>query len=206
METILKADVLHEKSSNAAGKEKIDKIMDTIIEQAKIPEQENAENAEGKTPQEPVKPKGKADKERFIFSSETIISGEEKADLEEIRNRLTKELKPSNEIELIIVDRIISSIWRLKRCLVIEKKTMEYNASCIQEYEQGFLKTRKRTDEEIQQLKAVKIIEDRNKREELSRYETMLERQIYRALSELDRLRKRESKQERKTARKTKRK
>lgn len=200
MSTILKEDVLRGKNKETSSKEKVDKIMNTIVESVGTANPAKMESAESKIQAETIKPAESALKQH-IFSSEILIEGENESDLDEVRNRLIKELKPSDEIESIIVDRIVSSVWRLKRCLKIESHIMEYGTSCIQEYEQGFFRTRKRTNKELTQLKALKIIEDRTRMGELSKYETMLEMQIYKALRELGKYRRRETRQEKKMLR-----
>ncbi|HHT9137726.1 MAG TPA: hypothetical protein ACFYEK_10860 [Candidatus Wunengus sp. YC60] len=203
MATILKEDILRRKNKETSSKEKVDKIMSTIVEplvQSNLPKSESKET---KPLSETAKP-AESTARQHIFSSEILIDGESASDLDEIRNRLLKELKPSGEIESMLVDRIVSSVWRLKRCLKIESQIIEFESSCIQEYEQGFFRTRKRTNKELSQLKALKITEDKNRLEELSRYETVLERQIYKALSELDKLRRHGSVSEKRVLRKTK--
>ena len=203
MASILREDILHRKNKEASGKEKVDKIMSTIV---KLPVQSNlpkSESKESKTTSETVKP-AESIARQYIFSSEILIEGESVSELDDLRNRIVKELIPSSEIESIIVDRIISSLWRLKRCLKIESQIIEFESSCIQEYEQGFFRTRKRTNKELSQLKALKITEGKNKLEELSKYETILERQIYKALSVLDKLRQHGSISEKRVPRKTK--
>ena len=203
MASILREDILHRKNKEASSKEKVDKIMSTIV---KLPVQSNlpkSESKESKTTSETVKP-AESIARQYIFSSEILIEGESVSELDDLRNRIVKELIPSSEIESIIVDRIISSLWRLKRCLKIESQIIEFESSCIQEYEQGFFRTRKRTNKELSQLKALKITEGKNKLEELSKYETILERQIYKALSVLDKLRQHGSISEKREPRKTK--
>ena len=188
MATILKEDILRRKNKEASSKAKVDKIMSTIIEppvQSNLPK---SESKEIKTTPETVKP-AESTTRQYIFSSEILIEGESASELDEVRCKLLKELKPSGEIESILVDRIVSGVWRLKRCLKIESQVIEFESSCIQEYEQGFFRTRKRTNKELSQLKALKITEGKNRLEELSKYETILERQIYKALSVLDKLR-----------------
>ena len=160
MSTILKEDVLRGKNRESSAKDKVDKIMDTIIESAGIVSFAKTENTETKVPSESMKSLENAGKQ-YIFSDEILLDGERQSDLDGIRNRLAGELKPSDEIELLIVDHIVSSVWRLKRCLKIESLVMEYDRSCIQEYDQGFFRTRKRTDKELSQLKALKIIENK---------------------------------------------
>ena len=188
MATILKEDILRRKNKETSSKEKVDKIMSTIIEppvQSNLPK---SESKEIKTTSETVKP-AESTTRQYIFSSEILIEGESASELDEVRCKLLKELKPSGEIESILADRIVSGVWRLKRCLKIESQVIEFESSCIQEYEQGFFRTRKRTNKELSQLKALKITEGKNRLEELSKYETILERQIYKALSVLDKLR-----------------
>lgn len=206
MSAILKEDILRGKNKETSGKEKVDKIMNTIVESIETPHPAKMESVESKAPSESIKSTTETEGavKQHIFSSEILIEGENKSDLDEVRSRLLKELKPSDEIESIIVDRIVSSVWRLKRCLKIESQMMEYETSCIQEYEQGFFRTRKRTDKELTQLKALKIIENKNRVAELSKYETMLEMQIYKALRELDKYRRREARQEKRMLRRAK--
>lgn len=204
MSAILKEDILRGKNKETSGKEKVDKIMSTIVESIETPHAAKMEKREGAVPSESIKSTETEDAlKQHIFSSEILIEGESKADLDEVRNRLLNVLKPSDEIESI-VDRIVSSVWRLKRCLRIESQIMEYESSCIQEYEQGFFRTRKRSDKELTQLKALKIIENKNRIADLSEYETILEMQLYKALRELDKYRRREARQEKRMFRRSK--
>src|SRR3972149_7562932 len=138
MAKILKKDIFRRKNKETSSKEKVDKIMRTIVEppvQSNLPK---SESKEIKTTPETVKP-AESTARQHIFSSEILIEGESASELDEVRNKLLKELKPSGEIESILVDRIVSSIWRLKRCLKIESQIIEFGSSCIQEYEQGFI-------------------------------------------------------------------
>lgn len=202
MSTILKEDVLHGKTRETTSKEKVDKIMSTIFETPKTPNNAKPEIVRDKTPSGIISPTENFVKQ-YLFSSEILIEGENKTDLDELRNKVEKELKPSGEIESIIVDRIVSSIWRLKRCLKIESQIMEYDTSCVHEYEQGFFRTRKRTTKELLQLKALKITDDKNRVVELSKYETRLEKQVYRAMGELEKRRRLTSRQEKRALRKS---
>lgn len=199
MSTILKEDVLHGKSKETSAKEKVDKIMNTIVESTGTHTLVKTETMKSTIPDGPSN-LNEDDARRYIFSREILLEEDKSCELNELRNKLVKELKPSDEIELLIVDRLISSVWRLKRCLKIESQAIEYNTSCIQEYEQGFLRTRKRATKELAQLKALKMMQNINKGEELLKYETMLEMQIYKALRELDKYRRRELRYEKKVS------
>ena len=79
--------------------------------------------------------------------------------LDGLRDRLIAELKPQGEIETVLADRIISGIWRLKRVLRAEKKCTGAGSDYRYKSWQNFIQ-----------------------------YETTTERQIYRALHELERL------------------
>jgi hypothetical protein len=57
-----------------------------------------------------------------IFSKDNFLPGEDIAVLKKLRKRCMTELKPVGELETILVERIISSTWRLKRALNSEKK------------------------------------------------------------------------------------
>ena len=101
MSTILKEDVLRGKNRESSAKDKVDKIMDTIIESAGIVSFAKTENTETKVPSESMKSLENAGKQ-YIFSDEILLDGERQSDLDGIRNRLAGELKPSDEIELLM--------------------------------------------------------------------------------------------------------
>lgn len=114
-----------------------------------------------------------------ILSEEVLLNGEKRKDLEELGRRLRQELAPQGELEIILVDRIISSIWRLKRTLKVESAVMSW------EYEKGLHDYEGRpADERL----ACRRMFFGNDNEMIIRYETTIERQIYRALHELIRL------------------
>jgi hypothetical protein len=94
-----------------------------------------------------------------FFSKELIIKGEDPAYLAEVRRRFMSELEPEGEMETILVEIIISSAWRLKRIFKSEQTVPRG----IRDYR----------DPSYQNV---------------MRYVTSLERQIYRAKNELERL------------------
>ncbi len=99
-----------------------------------------------------------------ILSKQILFEGEDENELLALEKRLRAELSPSTEIELLLVDKIASNIWRLKRALSFEKDdvifTSDYDGTV-----------------------GLKSDADR-----FFRYETMLERGIYKALHELERM------------------
>ena len=61
-----------------------------------------------------------------ILSQEVLLKGEDEKSLIELGKKLRTELKPETEIELLLVDRIASNIWRLKRALGFEENDVLY--------------------------------------------------------------------------------
>jgi len=89
-----------------------------------------------------------------FFSNSVLVAGEDSHLLEEFRDNFINELQPEGEVETFLVERMVSSSWRLKRLLKAESKTPD---------KAGY-------DPDWQNY---------------IRYETTLERQIYKALHEL---------------------
>jgi hypothetical protein len=91
-----------------------------------------------------------------LLSAEVLLPGEDSRRLTALRQQTIAELLPEGELETLMVERIVSSFWRLRRAVRLEKtKTKDggdYRADSWQY---------------------------------LMRYETALERQIYKALREL---------------------
>ncbi len=50
-----------------------------------------------------------------LLSSEILLPGEDGTDLQELGKRLRAELQPVGELENVLVDRITSLLWRLRR-------------------------------------------------------------------------------------------
>jgi hypothetical protein len=108
--------------------------------------------------------------------------------------KLMLQLAPQGELENILVDRVISSIWRPRRALKVERKSMEHS------YEERGPHINKYLNNVAEKGINEIIIDLQNERqayremivngyiEKILRYETAIERQIYRALHELIRL------------------
>lgn len=99
-----------------------------------------------------------------ILSKQILFDGEDEEELLALEKRLRAELSPATEIELLLVDKIASNIWRLKRALSFEKDDVIFTSS-------------------FDGTVGLKADADR-----FFRYETMLERGIYKALHELERI------------------
>jgi|WetSurMetagenome_2_1015567.scaffolds.fasta_scaffold423429_2 hypothetical protein len=106
-----------------------------------------------------------------LLSKEVLLPGENKAQLEELRENNMAELQPVGEFETFLVDRIVCAKWRLARGLKIElhaavtlpsELVKEKSAIIGGDYRYGSWQN-------------------------YIRYETAIERQLYKAKHELER-------------------
>ena len=108
-----------------------------------------------------------------FLSRECLVKGESEADLVGFGKRLRAQLAPAGELELLLADRIVSTAWRLRRAGVLETTLLNARSE----------------NSGLGVLANVFPWEtDREKIQLLSRYEVTLERSLYRALHELQRL------------------
>ena len=96
-----------------------------------------------------------------LLSRHVLIKGESEADLVGFGKRLRGQLAPVGELELLFADRIVSSAWRLRRVLNVETSLFDKEAS---------------PDLAFAGYRAEKMIA-------LSRYESTLERSLFKAQS-----------------------
>jgi hypothetical protein len=107
-----------------------------------------------------------------IFSKDAVLPGEDSALLAELREKIMAEVKPSGELETILVERIISSTWRLKRALCSEQR---YNRQAVIDVNnmEDYLRNIDYRYEGWQNY---------------LKYEKAIEREIFKAMYELERL------------------
>jgi hypothetical protein len=110
-----------------------------------------------------------------------LLEGEDEKTLVEIGKKLRAELEPQTELELVLVDRITANVWRLKRVMQIEVEMME--------------KDRTKKDYSTGEMYAEPLGEalssdfaNHDTYGKLIRYEASIERGIYKALHELQRI------------------
>jgi hypothetical protein len=102
-----------------------------------------------------------------LLSRETLVQGELEADLVDFGKRLRAQLAPVGELELLLADRIVSCGWRLRRLLRVESRLFKEDGAQL---EQAFSNY------------------GREKMAVLSRYEATIDRSLFKALHELQRL------------------
>ncbi|NQV12427.1 hypothetical protein HQ524_03610 [Candidatus Uhrbacteria bacterium] len=119
-----------------------------------------------------------------LLSSEVVLYSEDRAEFEGFRDRMEKTLKPEGELEIFITERIVTSFWRLKRLLFVERNVMEWH---------------KRNSEDGIEIQLLGIDSDLERRgnkaiiangdiKVLLRYETAIEKSYLKSLHELHRL------------------
>ena len=120
-----------------------------------------------------------------LLSKEVLIQGEDHFSLEELGSRLRIELAPEGELENILVDRIVSSVWRLKRAIRLERDYIqtEYEESKFDGYTKAEM-----PDSYAWNKAVVRELGNNGPWLNLTRYETTIEKQIYKAIHELQRL------------------
>jgi hypothetical protein len=107
-----------------------------------------------------------------LLSKQVLIDGEDENDLLDLGRNIRSFFKPNTEIERILTDRIITCVWRLKRALCVEKEIVEDNMkdgwSIGLSFRYDFI--------------------NYDCSDKLSRYEITIERSLYKALHELQRI------------------
>jgi len=112
-----------------------------------------------------------------VLSKEILLDGEDEQPLAELSKKLRADLKPQTELELLLVDRIVANTWRLKRALRGEKEMIEHDIN-------GLFGS----DEKNFGAALSYDFANYDSYGKFTRYETSLERGIYKALHELQRL------------------
>lgn len=115
-----------------------------------------------------------------LLSQEVCLENENKEALQELVSNLFLTIQPEGELEKILLDRIVSGVWRLRRMLVIERSIFELKKT-LQMHSLTY------GDEQVEKAEIRDMLKD-DLFERLMRYETTIERGIYRALHELQRL------------------
>jgi hypothetical protein len=107
-----------------------------------------------------------------LLSKEVLLKGESEKEIIELGKHLRQELTPMSEMEMILVERIIANTWRLKRALRGEKEMIEHDMESEKDFGAALSYDFANYDSYGK----------------FTRYETSLERGIYKALHELQRL------------------
>lgn len=113
-----------------------------------------------------------------LLSKEVLLDGEDEKALIDMGKNLRSELEPETELELVLVDRITANVWRLRRVMQMEREIMaksQHNDMGGKPYPLGHTLTHY-------------DIAHNDIYGKIIRYEASIERGIYKALHELQRL------------------
>jgi len=116
-----------------------------------------------------------------LLSKEILLDGEDEGALIDIGKKLRTELEPKTELELVLVDRITANVWRLKRVMQIEKEMMDNDMNNSISFSMSG------TDKTLGSALSYDFA-NRDTYGKLIRYEASIERGIYKALHELQRI------------------
>lgn len=139
----------------------------------------NRQNAQKSTG--PKTPEGKAvvalnAMKHGLLSRYVLLPDEDEAALVELGKRLRAHLQPVGELEVLLVDRLVTAAWRLRRVLAIETSVFEaYRA-------------KDSPQSQPVSLGSVVLRDHGDRLTRVLRYETTIERGLYKALHELQRL------------------
>lgn len=113
-----------------------------------------------------------------ILSKQIVIKGENKKDFDQLSENLMESLAPQNNIERLLAEKVIADSWRLRRALRVEKEMIEEHMG---------------DDDSMFRKKSAGSVfsydlANYDTYGKLMRYINSIERGMYRALHELQRL------------------
>ena len=113
-----------------------------------------------------------------IFTKVIVALTEDRRIINRLRNLAFKALKPQGIIEEAFADRIVVCLWRLRRCTIVDRASMEY------EFLSRFFNKDMEFNEKRKLYAEIAVV-TKSHLELLLRYETTIERQLYRLITEL---------------------
>jgi hypothetical protein len=143
----------------------------------------------------PTTPEGKQRASRNavihgLFCRSAVLPGEDAARLRRLRQGMMDRLRPRDELERALADRVVCETWRLRRAVAFEGRVITSKTA------EDLADRRHYTAlyNHKPPLEAGQVILDLLREDvltKLSRYEQRIERSVYRAMAELRRLQKR---------------
>lgn len=149
---------------------------------------ENAKKGGVKTEEGKLKSRLNAVKHGMMLTSQMLLKGEDVKELAEFRGSVIFELVPHGELELLLVDRFISSAWRLRRVISIETNDIRnLYSKRVAEYPDSLSYYKQQAESAFMSGPSV---------DKILRYEAAMERQMYKALDKFIELREKRTKLE----------
>jgi hypothetical protein len=126
-----------------------------------------------------------------LLSKEVLLAHEDENSLVELGKRLRHQLAPVGELEIMLVDRVIAAFWRLRRILRIEKDLVDKKVS-EEIGKKAMVVWGRKKNKDSSPPPPVNMYEALEYKfryfETFQRYEAYIERGMYKALHELQRL------------------
>lgn len=127
-----------------------------------------------------------------LLCKEVLIEGEDEKTMLQLERSIRAAIQPVGELELLLTDRIIANIWRLKRAMKVERNSMEWQKNYEDPFDDEVRTGFSRGFENLlnpqkSREKTMNMIANHST-EKLLRYESTIERGIYKALHELQRI------------------
>jgi hypothetical protein len=151
--------------------------------------QANRQNALKST--RPKTPEGKASVrhnalKHGLLAQEILLPEEDEEVLREMDERLRAELRPEGEMEDLLVEQIVATQWRLRRMRRVEAGVFDWESSSARSDADTLYPLPEGTS--MLGLSFIRDANSANAFSKLSCYETAIERSLYKALHELQRL------------------
>jgi len=148
-----------------------------VSEKQLLANRKNAKKGGVKTPQGKAKTRLNAVR-HGLLCQDLVLPSEDECAFAELRERFITDLQPAGELEKLLVLRIASGFWRLDRALRVETALLARN---IDRHEAYLLKF---SDQACPPMAACGL--ETEQLQKLLRYETPIEKQIYKAKQELE--------------------
>lgn len=114
-----------------------------------------------------------------LLGRATLMQGDDRAAFESLREQLTDRLAPEGALEELLLDQIVASAWRLRRMNQVEAGLLDLEIESLYEDVKPALQPGEAFRRDAMAAGALA---------KLARYATPIERSLYRALHELQRL------------------
>ncbi len=126
-----------------------------------------------------------------FWARQDVISGEEQADFDRLREEMLRELAPAGPVETPLAERVVSLMWRLKRAQRLQNEVFDYllardTASSCAKHLRSTSPSDPRGDPDfvlgrvvVEDLSNARVIE------RLGLYERRIESSLYRTMREL---------------------
>ena len=141
----------------------------------------------------PQTPEGKANVaqnavKHGLLAEHILIRDENREDYEAFRDTMAHNLQPEGSVESLLAERIITAAWRLRRAVRLERDAIHTWLDNSIRLREKYPYRHEEKPEFTPSSIAADTIRNTDAYGKLSRYEAHLERSMYRALHELQRL------------------